>query len=159
MPLRGPLPGSEPSSDTLTSDQQTKTAQPTLPPTQYDVTVVTGDKFGAGTDAVITCVIVGTLGKATHTFDQVCLSMVRTHTHTHTHTHRPTHTVSAHLLWDAGQGKVHLWPGMMLGNGLSLPTHFFSVSTHTHTHAHTHSRYDWHSVDPRVLFFLCVAPP
>lgn len=46
-------------------------AAPPQAPIEYDTVVSTGDKFGAGTDALISMTVRGSAGTATHTFDQV----------------------------------------------------------------------------------------
>lgn len=70
VPLQGPPPGA----DTSAVDQDAAAAGPPKPPprplVQYEVTVATGDKFGAGTDALTSIELVGSRGSAKHTFDQ-----------------------------------------------------------------------------------------
>ncbi|KAG2450199.1 hypothetical protein HYH02_000301 [Chlamydomonas schloesseri] len=69
VPLEGPPPGA----DTSALDQDAAAGPPKPPPrplVQYDVTVATGDKFGAGTDALTSIELIGSRGNAKHTFDQ-----------------------------------------------------------------------------------------
>ena len=42
----------------------------TVPPVEYGVSIATGNKIYAGTDAMVSMEVVGTWGRATHTFEQ-----------------------------------------------------------------------------------------
>jgi hypothetical protein len=72
VPLSGPPVGA--GSDT---QQQVDQNQPGIVRRKaaipYETIVYTGDKYGAGTDALIQLAIRGTGGLAAHTFDQVCV--------------------------------------------------------------------------------------
>ncbi|KXZ56858.1 hypothetical protein GPECTOR_1g774 [Gonium pectorale] len=58
-----------PGADTAAMQDQTPEPPP-RPLVQYECTVVTGDKFGAGTDAQVGIELIGSRGVAKHSFDQ-----------------------------------------------------------------------------------------
>ncbi len=72
VPLEGPPPGAVGAgadADTARLADQDAARPPPKPLTVYTATVVTGDKFGAGTDALISMEVTGSRDVASHTFE------------------------------------------------------------------------------------------
>ncbi|KAG2499991.1 hypothetical protein HYH03_002273 [Edaphochlamys debaryana] len=70
VPLTGPPQGADAAVADVSHLDQGPPKPPPRPLLPYEVTVVTGDKYGAGTDALVSMEIQGSRGTAQHTFEQ-----------------------------------------------------------------------------------------